>query len=93
MLSKSQMRMWGLLLFSVVVRPSSVLAKWLTHVYTHMFTEGMSELGWFDEPLMHSICINSDKNKSRIAIPLSYFKPLAHPAFISLCAFRQKTAD
>lgn len=53
--------MWGLLLFSVVVRLSSLFVQWLTHVCTQMFTEGMSELGWCDEPLMHSICANGDK--------------------------------
>lgn len=61
MLSKSQMGMWGLLLFSVVVRLSSVFVQWLTHVCTQMFIEGMNELGWCDEPLTHSICTNSDK--------------------------------
>lgn len=61
MLSKSQMRMWGLLLFSVVVRLSSVFVQWLTRVCTQMFTEGMSKLGWCDEPFTHSICTNGDK--------------------------------
>lgn len=53
--------MWGLLLFSVVVRLSSVFVQWLTHVCTQMFIEGMNELGWCDEPLTHSICTHGDK--------------------------------
>lgn len=54
MLSESQMRIWGLL-FSFVVRLSSVFAQWLTYVCTQVFNEGMSEFGWLDETLMDSI--------------------------------------
>lgn len=52
----------------------------------------MSEFGWLDETLMDSIWINGNKKQILHSYAIFVFHSPYSP-FISLCAFRQKTAD